>query len=453
MPIASPPTWVPYPIDLIEDEERLATLDNFDILDTPRESKYDDMVRMLAHSCDTPIAYLSLIDKNRQWFKALYGGDFQDVDLRDSFCTYTIQSDDTMVVEDALIDARFADNPFVTSPEGIRFYAGKPLFSENGQVIGTLCVVDTLPRTLAPKEKFALEVIASLVVHEMQAKVREKQMAAIAREAETNKRIIEQQHGQLKEMLEQIQHMNQDLSVSNAELEAAVKERTAELEMFLYRASHDLARPISSMLGLGMLGTMKAPESELSEVFNQVQDTAKGMRMLLDNLILIHEFQRYTVTPTNLDIRILLQRAQFALQNKLPGAKWDFTCAKGCEYLWNSDERLWNIILACLLENAWVFRKKATALAEITIHYERVQGQGILRFTDQGMGIHPEALPQIFDMFYRGSIDSIGNGLGLYIVRKALDLLCGTISCTSHPYRGTTFTISFPLGASKSSSL
>ncbi|WP_082497525.1 ATP-binding protein [Pseudorhodoferax sp. Leaf267] len=134
-----------------------------------QDAAYDDIVRMAADAFDTPIALISLVDGDRQWFKARVGLQATETPRAYAFCAHAIQDPGhTMLVDDALADPRFADNPLVTGDPHIRFYAGAPLVTSNGQALGTLCVIDNKPRALDPKQIETLQYMAQQVVTMME---------------------------------------------------------------------------------------------------------------------------------------------------------------------------------------------------------------------------------------------------------------------------------------------
>lgn len=143
---------------------RLAALHNYDILDTMPEAEYDDIARLASYICQTPVAMISLIDTDRQWFKAKLGTDVQETARDISFCTHTIMQDSVMEIPNALQDARFADSPLVTGDLGVRFYAGAPLLTPDGHAIGSLCVINQKPQALTEEQKTALQTLARQVV-------------------------------------------------------------------------------------------------------------------------------------------------------------------------------------------------------------------------------------------------------------------------------------------------
>jgi GAF domain-containing protein len=148
-----------------DETERLQSLRGYRLLDTPSEPEFDAIVRTAAEALDAPIALISLIDENRQWFKARVGLDLQESSRSIAFCAHAIRGQETMVVPDASRDARFMNNPFVVNDPSIRFYAGTPLETREGHRLGTLCVIDSKPRAeLAQDQRVILEDLARQVM-------------------------------------------------------------------------------------------------------------------------------------------------------------------------------------------------------------------------------------------------------------------------------------------------
>lgn len=155
---------VPAPVEAA----RLATLQGYGVLDTPNEPEFDAIVREARAALKVPIVLVSLVDENRQWFKARIGLDATETPRCISFCTHALFRSDMLIIPDATQDERFATNPLVTGAPHIRFYAGAPLKAPNGSRIGTLCAIDTRPRTgltdrqIATMERLAIETIEAM---------------------------------------------------------------------------------------------------------------------------------------------------------------------------------------------------------------------------------------------------------------------------------------------------
>jgi PAS domain S-box-containing protein len=151
-----------------DEPARLAALRRYRVLDTPPEESFDRITRLASCTLGMPIALISLVDDARQWFKSRCGLDTTETPREFSFCTHAIRGDDIFMVGDAAADPRFAANPLVTGSPNIRFYAGAPLRSSDGPAIGTLCVIDTVPRRFDAKKREILRALADQVVHELE---------------------------------------------------------------------------------------------------------------------------------------------------------------------------------------------------------------------------------------------------------------------------------------------
>lgn len=156
--------------DIPQDEpDRLETLRSLSILDTPPEERFDRLTRMAKRLFGVPIALVSLVDENRQWFKSCIGLSVSETPRDISFCGHAILGNGPFIIANAIEDERFADNPLVVNDPYIRFYAGCPLRAPDGRKLGTLCIIDRKPRSLGEEDLEALVDLASMVEHEFSA--------------------------------------------------------------------------------------------------------------------------------------------------------------------------------------------------------------------------------------------------------------------------------------------
>ncbi len=170
---------VPGPALALEFEQaRLAALSRFGVLDTPPEEAFDALTALAAQLCETPMASVTLVEVDRMWFKSRLGLDVSEIPREISFCAHALASPDVLMVPDATADARFADNPLVTGGPGIRFYAGAPLVTADGYVLGTLCVLDVVPRVLTERQLGQLGVLARQVVSQLELRRHTEELAA-----------------------------------------------------------------------------------------------------------------------------------------------------------------------------------------------------------------------------------------------------------------------------------
>jgi GAF domain-containing protein len=153
---------------------RLKVLWLYEVLDTVPEEVFDNLTELAACICEAPMALISLVDENRQWFKSRFGLTLTETSREISFCAHAIKKPGLFIVPNALKDPRFAENPLVVSEPKIRFYAGAPLVTTEGYALGTLCVIDRVPKELRPEQKQALTLLARHVVFQLELRKRSR---------------------------------------------------------------------------------------------------------------------------------------------------------------------------------------------------------------------------------------------------------------------------------------
>ncbi len=254
----------PMPAD---ESARQCALDAYRILDTPREDAYDDLVAIAAAICDVPMALITLIDHDRQWFKAAQGVEGSESSREEAFCAHAIlDPTQTLVVPDARRDPRFSGNPMVTGGLQIRFYAGAPLRAVDGQPLGTFCVLDDKPRELGPEQRSALEALSRQASRLMELH-----------------RVSRELHLQLDERAwyeEQLLHYQQELEHQNADL--AEQSLTDPLTGLANRRafSRTLEQAITQAHALGSPLSVAIVDIDHFKSINDLHGHAEGDRVL-----------------------------------------------------------------------------------------------------------------------------------------------------------------------------
>ncbi len=178
--------------------KRLKALQKYNILDTLPEMSFDDITRIASHISETPVALISLVDSERQWFKSKIGFDIEETPRDISFCSHAILEPDILVVPDTHKDERFFDNPLVTGEDNIRFYAGSPLVTAKGETLGTLCVIDRTPRNLDETQKEALRALARQVMNQLELRKHINEQEQNKRELVEHQKNLEEANDRLE---------------------------------------------------------------------------------------------------------------------------------------------------------------------------------------------------------------------------------------------------------------
>ncbi|HYF34233.1 MAG TPA: GAF domain-containing protein, partial [Prosthecobacter sp.] len=182
-----------------EEEKRLDALRAYQILDSPAERAFDELTQLAAQICGIPIAGLTLLDEDRQWFKSIVGANLRETPRRIAFSDHVVREGRPLIVPDATMDARFADNPQVTGEPHIRFYAAVPLISSGGHSIGALAVVDLKPRRLEAAQLRALQMVANQIMDQLELRMNRLQLEHALEEKDQLRRQLAQDRNHLCE--------------------------------------------------------------------------------------------------------------------------------------------------------------------------------------------------------------------------------------------------------------
>src|SRR5436189_642995 len=187
------------------EKKRLKVLWEYGVLDTVPEEMFDDLTELAARICEAPIALISLVDEDRQWFKSKVGVTINETSRDISFCAHAIKQTELFIIPDATQDLRFANNPLVTSDPKIRFYAGAPLITPDGYALGTLCVIDKVPRELRSEQQQALRVLARHVMMQLELRRHARDLAEAHKAREAT-------HGELEKERAKVARLERELS-------------------------------------------------------------------------------------------------------------------------------------------------------------------------------------------------------------------------------------------------
>ena len=382
--------------------DRIAALRSYAVLDTEKENDFDELTLLASAICQVPISLISLLDDKRQWFKSRNGLDINETPIEHSFCKHAIaDGNEIMIVYDAKEDVRFADNPFVTGPANVVFYAGVPLVNEDGFALGTLCVIDNFKRELTADQLMALKVLGRQVMDKLEIR---RKVAALEKR-------------------------NKELLESNV-----------LIQKFASMAAHDIKNP---------LGNMLLASQVLKTRIEKIDDS--GCNKLIDLniisnkklIVLVEEMLAYSKSPSLLitkkhkvELNELLERiiklvkVPDSFEVQLP----ENTCVLTLSIV------AFEQIMMNLLTNAFRYNDKEKGCVEI--RFNESEEFYLFEVQDNGIGISEEYHQKIFSSNFTLNVtdryNQLGTGIGLSTVQSLIDALGGTIEILSAVNSGTT---------------
>lgn len=387
------------------EHERLTALYAYHILDTLPERDFDDITTLAAEICGTTLSAISIIDKERQWLKSMFGNMDQETPRDVAFCSHAILNpNEILVVPNSREDERFSENPYSIGEPPIIFYAGVPLCTEDGLALGTLCVIDHIPKTLTNSQLKSLRALGNQVVAQLE-----------------------------------LRKKNRELMLNKF----ALQEINEELERFARVVAHDLKSPCNNIIGLSEI-LLSDSKNQLSdegkEIVNYMSDAALQLKHLVDD-ILSHSrtlnfsddtIKHFTFAQLIGDLHPMIQiPSKFNLQ----------THGSNNAVIITAKSALLQI-LSNLCTNAIRYNDKDHCF--VTISFTEETDQYTFTVADNGMGIHPDNLDKIFENSFttltdKDRFNTAGHGIGLATVKRLINKLGGEISVTSKVGEGATF--------------
>ena len=386
--MASFPSCPPVPVN---ETARLAALRSYGILDTPSEGAFDDVTRIAALICDAPIAVVNFIDSGRQWFKSEIGLGLREMPLGPSICAHAILQTELFVVNDTTLDDRFSGNPLVLGEPGLRFYAGAPLLTADGLVLGTVCILDMQPRTLNEHQAHALKALARQVMAQLELR---KALVLAERSAGYRKRLMAIVGHDLKT----------PLRAGGYAIEKVRREVGAELAKRLDTASDAFAQIDREFNKLVALATFDDGDGLPS-------NSRFAVGTVLDPLV---ESWRAIARRQGIDLRVVRSTAMVDSQPEM---------------------------LATIIGNFISNAIKYTANGKVLVGCRRRAGKLSIEVHDTGAGIDPTRAEAIFQAFQQGDSASEGLGLGLWIASRTAAMLGHKVVMQSRPGAGTCFSL------------
>ena len=390
------------------EDERLAELLSYDVLDTEAEQLFDDLTALASQICETPIALISLIDPDRQWFKSRVGLDAEETSREIAFCSHAILQEEVFEISNATIDPRFHDNPLVTGAPDIRFYAGAPLITPSGHAIGTLCAIDRKPKTLTEAQKASLQTLSKSVVAHLELKRKNREL-----------------------------------------------ERTSQFKSdFLSYVSHEIRTPLNAINTFSQLLEGEAQKLNLPSSFttplSHVSQSGERLLEIVNSVLDIKQIEagKMRVMPRAVNTKDFFTHLFSLTKIRAEDSGIVFSTSIDDavpDSLFFDDTKFGQVALN-LLSNAIKFTNHGKSV-KAQVKYK--SGKVIFNVIDQGIGMSDDDQKRLFTPFERmeNARQISGTGLGLNISKRLVELMDGSIKVSSKLNHGTRISVTLPADA------
>lgn len=406
---------------------RMEALRRYDIVGSEIEQEYDDITRLAANICQTPISLITFVEPDRQWIKSAVGTDLRETPVDISFCAHGILDTDILEVPDATQDDRFADNPLVQGEPNLRFYAGALLRTKDGQPLGRLCVLDTVPRTLNDVQRDALRTLAAQVMSllELRFTTRRQAEAMLALEAANANALAAQ---------------------------ASAEEANRAKDRFLAVLSHELRTPLTPVfLTAAEIAKNTSLPAETREQATTIQRNVEHSVRLIDDLLNVSRIVagKLELVRAPMDLKDVLVQVvtTCSVEAETSGVKVYSSIAAACTTL-NADAGRLRQVFLNLLRNAIKFTPRGGEVRVGLVNDTPTHAS--VRIEDTGIGMDELQQQTMFDAFSQGkraiTARESGLGLGLAIAKGFVDAHGGSIDVHSDGHdRGTCMTVKLPI--------
>jgi signal transduction histidine kinase len=465
--------------------ERLKALRQYKILDTLPEQAFDELTELAAQICGTPIALVSFVDANRQWFKSKVGLEATQTPRSQSFCAHAIcQPEQLLVVPNTLKDKRFLTNPLVTNEPHIRFYAGIPLVTHDGFSLGTLCVIDRVKRNLNPKQLQALRTLGSQVITELELRANLVKLEANITRRQQAEKLLRHSNQKLRQTLRELQNTQEQLiqaekMSSLGQLVAGIAHEINNPLTFVYGNLNCVSKDVQHLLEFLSLYQQQYPQPDnliqtkaeeidldflVSDLPRSLSSMKVGTQRIREIVLSLRNFSRLDEAQKKLvNLHEGIDSTLLILQHRLQGIKvikeYGTLPLLEC-YPGELNQVFMNILSnaidaleakygsGCIehTQEASDLSNTQSPTPTIAIRTEIINQATVIHITNNGNGI-PEAIkPRIFDPFFTTKPVGKGTGLGLSISYKiVVERHGGTIKCLSAPGQNTEFCIQIPI--------
>lgn len=421
------------PVQPENEVQRLAHLKALKILDTAPEERLDNITQLAAAIFAKPVSLISLVDEDRQWFKARCGMELQQTDREVSICAHVVAENTSLIVEDTLKDPRFADNPLVQDEyKPIRFYAGAPITTSEGYVLGSLCVIDHVPGSFSEDQLAQLKRLARVVEDEIQLRQLFEQTKQAERKLVAKSKLLEERNKKLLDLIERFKSTRSRLISS---------EKLATLGLLAAGVGQEANRAINLSRKHLLTALDFADNSKSTGLIGQSMEAIDELRRMVDALCDTTETagnNEWASTDLNETVKHCRNVVLSRYADKI---RFVFEENSNVPLIKLVESQIFMALLNILLNAAESTKGRVTVKAELKVKADHVQ----IRIADNGNGMTKDECEQACEPFFSRGKDDTHFGLGLSIAQGIVRDHGGAIRLQSEQGKGSRVIIALPL--------